>query len=274
MKLPAVLLYAEPAAPELDTAELASYLREQLPGLRVEVRPSLVAYYLEGLSPGEREDALSRLAQGFAGLKIRDPMSQGQDFPALPGEVEYERRRLTSSRSMFGLLYHGEGAMRLMGELLPQNERGLAFLHIVVTNQLLGTYGGGRYHLRTAVFGFPSLLSTTGLVEAPAKPREFYVLKQQYVALGMPDAVVELEHELGERVLCHGDPRLTEVTKGYVMQALFYHVTGDPFCEDKGCRLYNAHWQEEVIGAQLRGDHQFCARHQGLLDELREGGLA
>jgi hypothetical protein len=274
MKLPTVLLYAEPAAPELNTAELASYLREQLPRLRVGVRPSLVASCLEGPPSGEKEAVLSRLAQGFAGLKIRDPMARGQDFPVLPGEVEYERRRLTSPRPTFGLLYHGEGAMHLLRELLPQSERGLAFLHIVFTNQLLGTWGEGRYHLRAAVFGFPSLLSTTGLVEAPAKPREFYVLKQQYAALGMPDAVVELEQDLGERVLRHGDPRLTEVMKGYVMQALFYHATGDPFCEDKGCRLYNAHWQEEVMGAQLKGDYQFCARHQGLLDELREGGLA
>jgi hypothetical protein len=268
------LLYAEPAAPELDTPELARYLQEQLPGLGVELRPPLVASYLEGLAPGEKEAALSRLARGFAGLKIRDPMARGRDFPVLPGEVEYERRRLTSPRPTFGLLYHGEGAVRLLAELLPQRERGLSFLHIVFTNQLLGTWGEGRYHLRAAVFGFPCLLSTTGLVEAPAKPREFYVLKQQYAALGMPDAVVELEQELGERVLRHGDPRLTEVMKGYVMQALFYHVTGDPFCDDRGCRLYNAHWQEEVIGAQLKGDYQFCPHHRGLLDEMREGEAA
>jgi hypothetical protein len=141
---------------------------------------------------------------------------------------------------------------------------------VVFTNQLLATWDDGRYHLRVAVFGFPSLLSTTGLVEAPAKPREFYVIKQQYAALGMHDAIGELERELGKRMLMHEDPRLTEVVKGYVMQALFYHLTGDPFCEDKGCRLFNAHWQEEVIEAQLSGDCQFCPRHQSMLDELKE----
>jgi hypothetical protein len=268
------MLYSEPAAPEVDAPELARYLKEQLPGLTVEVRPPLVASYLERLEPGDRDSALSRLAQGFAGLKIRNPMVREQDFPILPGEVAYEGRRLTSPRPPFGILYHGEGAMRLLWGLLPHQERGLSFLHIVFTNQLLGTWGEGRYHLRAAVFGVPSLLSTTGLVEAPAKPREFYLLKQQYAAMGMPDAVVELEQEMGERVLRHGDPHLTEVMKGYVMQALFYHVTGDPFCEDRGCRLYNAHWQEEVIGAQLKGAYQFCPRHQGLLDELRQGGAA
>lgn len=274
MKLLTVILYEEAAAPEVDTSELAGYLREQLPHLQVEVRPSLVASYLERMAPGERDSALDRLAEGFAALKIRDPMAREQDFPVLAGEVGYERRRLTTSPATFGLLYHGEGVMHLMAGLLPRQERGLSFLNIVLTNQLLGTWGEARYHIRAAVFGFPSLLSISGLVEAPAKPREFYLLKQQYATLGMSDAVVELEQELGERVLRHGDPRLTEVLKGYVMQAFFYHVTGDPFCEDRGCRLYNAHWQEEVIGAQLRGDYQFCPRHQGLLDEIRQGGAA
>jgi hypothetical protein len=258
----------------VDASELAGYLRGQLPGPRVEVRPPLVASYLEGLPPDEREAAIGRLAEGFAAIKIRDPMTQGQDFSALHGEVAYERRRLTSPRPAFGLLYHGEGVMRLLEEMLPLQERNLSFLHIVLTSQLLGTWGQGRYHLRAAVYGFPSLLSVTGMIEAPAKPREFYLLKQQYAAAGVPDAVVELEQDLGERVLRHEDPRLTEAMKGYVMQALFYHIVGDPFCEDKGCRLYNAHWQEEVIGAQLGGDYQLCPHHQGLLDEMRRGEAA
>lgn len=269
-----VFLYPEPATPEVDAAELATYLREQLPHLSVEVRPPLLAFYLGGLPSEERGRALDRLAQGFARLKLKNPLARKQGFPVLPGEVEYERRRLTSPQPPFGLLYHGEGVMRLLGDLLPPQEHRLSYLHLIFTNQLLGTWGEGRYHLRAAVYGFPSLISTTGLVEAPAKPRQYYVLKQQYAALGMPDAVVELEQELGERVLRHGDPRLTEVTKGYIMQALFYHVTGEPFCEDRSCRLYNAHWQEEVIGAQLRSPYQFCPRHQALLKEMRKGGAA
>ena len=274
MRPTSAFIYPEPAAPEVDAAELARYLKEQLPTLRVEVRLPLLAFYLGGLPSEERGRALDRLAQGFARLKIKNPLARKQDFPVLPGEANYERRRLTSPQPPFGLLYHGEGAMRLLGDLLPPQERNLSFLHIVFNCLLLGTWGEGRYHLRAAVYGFPSLISTTGVVEAPAKPRQFYILKQQYTALGMPDAVVELEAELGERVLRHSDPRLTEVMKGYVMQALFYHVAGDPFCEDRGCRLYNAHWQEEVIGAQLRSAYQFCPRHQGLLDQMREGAPA
>jgi hypothetical protein len=55
------------------------------------------------------------------------------------------------------------------------------------------------------------------------------------------------------------------------MKAVFCALTGDPFCENKVCRLYNAHWQEEVIGAQFGGDYQLCPLHQGLLDGMKRG---
>jgi hypothetical protein len=56
--------------------------------------------------------------------------------------------------------------------------------------------------------------------------------------------------------------------KGYVMQALFYHLTLDPFCSDKRCRLYNAHWQEEVLEAQL-SQPELCEQHSEMLEKLK-----
>ena len=49
------------------------------------------------------------------------------------------------------------------------------------------------------------------------------------------------------------------------MQAVFYSLTGNPFCEDKGCRLYNAHWQEDAIFAQLESGYEFCKEHTKFL---------
>lgn len=53
------------------------------------------------------------------------------------------------------------------------------------------------------------------------------------------------------------------------MQAVVYYLTGDPFCEDRGCRLYNAHWREEMIYAQLESGYEFCARHEEVLGRMR-----
>jgi hypothetical protein len=48
------------------------------------------------------------------------------------------------------------------------------------------------------------------------------------------------------------------------MQAVFYALTGDPFCDDPCCRLFNAHWQREMLAAQLsRPD--FCRRHEKMI---------
>jgi hypothetical protein len=123
-----------------------------------------------------------------------------------------------------------------------------------------------RYHIRTSLYGIPSLISTTGIVEAPAKPREYYLLKSQYERLGKD--LAELKACFEGRFIDYGDERLTEITKGYAMQAIFYALTGNPFCEDKGCRLYNAHWQEELIWAQLESGYEFCPRHTEFLNGL------
>jgi len=255
---PRVYLYQEPAAPNLHLEEIRTYL-EALISFPVEAREELLAFW-----QGDRE----ALAPAFARAKVRDP--RRQDFPLpLPGEIDYERKRQASPRPPFGIVYEGLRVQALYRDLISREERGLGHIHIAFTRQLLATWEEGRYHLRVGVFGSPSILSTTGVAEAPARPREYYFLKQQYAALGMGDvAAVRLEVEFAGRILTPEDPRMTEVLKGYVLQAIFYQLTGEAFCPEKTCRLFNAHWQEEVIAAQLESG-ALCARHQKLLEDIR-----
>jgi len=88
--------------------------------------------------------------------------------------------------------------------------------------------------------------------------------QENFRSFGIPSDV--LKGELKGRFIDHGDPRLTEVMKGYVMRALFFHLTGNPFCDHPDCRLYNAHWQEELIRAQLDGKYEFCRDHRKSLN--------
>ena len=113
-----------------------------------------------------------------------------------------------------------------------------------------------------AVFGVPCLISTTGVVEAPAKPREYYF----GLMAGFEEQ--QLKASIKSRFVDYGDARLTDLLKGYLLQALFYHLLSEPFCQDLHCRLFNAHWQEQMIAAQLAGGQEFCPRHRRLLDEL------
>ncbi|MBI2877123.1 MAG: hypothetical protein HYY20_09605 [Candidatus Tectomicrobia bacterium] len=267
-------LYAPEGEGLLDLEEIVAYVRGKLGKVRVEIRPSFLSQILEGAEPEDRGRLAQRLAEGMAGLKVRNPLKQDHFPPPLYGEIEYEKERIEAGRAKSGgILYDGYRLQELLGEWIPASESGLRHLHLIFTCQLFGTWDGDdlRYHARTSVYGSPALFSTMGLVEAPAKPKDFYLLKQQVPASQLDDlALLDLKRRFKDRFIDYADERMTEVMKGYVLQAYFGQTMGNPFCEDRGCRLFNAHWQEEVIYAQLNSPYELCPRHRSLLEQQRK----
>jgi hypothetical protein len=267
-----IYLYSETPATTLELKEVAAYIIRHLPAARVALRGEFLRHCLASSLPWS-DEVLSSLAERMASARVRGLGQQGFMSP-LPGEVQYEKRRLSGEAShVFGVMYEGFRVMSLLHTFIPQGERLRSHVHIVLSNQLFGTWDEGdrRYHARAIICGRPSIISTTGIIEAPAKPREYYLLKQQYQSLGMYDAAAaELLPRFRGRFIDYDDPRMTEVVKGYVMQALFHHLTGEAFCDDRACRLYNAHWQEELIYAQLETETELCQRHQAELRLLAE----
>jgi hypothetical protein len=213
------------------------------------------------------EERLEAVAQELARIKVKDPGKRFALGIPLQTEIEYEKRRIRSTNwKVFGILYEGVLYQKILSDLIFENGRVLDRCSILFTNQLFGTWDWDnmRYHARVSLYGFPNLISIIGLVEAPAKPKEFYLRKQ----MGAP--IEFLEEEYQGRFLDHGDSRMTEVLKGYAMQALLFHLTGDPFCEDWDCRFFNSHWQEEVLHSQINGRYEFCPRHESILKELKD----
>ncbi len=88
--------------------------------------------------------------------------------------------------------------------------------------------------------------------------------KRRYSAMGVTPPTEILKEEFAGQFIDYDDARLTEVFRGYALQALFFHLVGDPFCEDPACQLFNAHWQEEMMGAQL-GSGALCEVHANFL---------
>jgi hypothetical protein len=257
-----VFLYEEPSTPTLDLGELRSYLR-RVAGVDVETRPEFFSHH------GAAN--LEELARRVAALRIKNLYSEEQEFDPLLGEVTFELKLLRDPRRRLpGILYDGYRFQELMRSLLRPEERNLRMMHVAFTNRLIATFDPGDrvYHARVIVCGYPSIISTSGVVEGPAKPKEFYMIKRSYTALGVAPPTEALKEEIRGRFIDYDDERMTEVLKGYVLQALFYHLTGDPFCGNPNCRLYNAHWQEEMIGAQL-GSGELCDRHAQLLAEIQ-----
>ena len=257
-----IILYDEGIAGELDIEEIAQYLAQKMGKIKVEVRGNPFVFNLP-------QDKVSDFARRIAGTKIQgvsQKILSGQE--PLYGEIEYEKRRILGKTRSFGILYEGFHLLRVFHEIVPGEERSLEFVHIFFTNRLFTSWDDSdkRYHLRTSVYGIPSLISTTGLIEAPARPREYYLLKQQYERLGKD--LTALKDRFKGSFIDYEDKLLTAVAKGYAMQAVFYSLTGKPFCEDKGCSLYNAHWQEELIFAQLESGYELCQRHNELLQKV------
>lgn len=141
---------------------------------------------------------------------------------------------------------------------------------IILTERLFATLGqDNKAHIRSSVYSFPSVISVSGIVEGPAKPRQYYLYKQRYASLGAWDLEeAKIKKRFAGRFIDYADRRLNAVLKGYLAQAVFFYLTGEPFCKNKACRLYNAHWQEELIFAQIQSGG-FCLRHQAWLKEFR-----
>jgi hypothetical protein len=159
-------------------------------------------------------------------------------------------------------LYDGFVLQRVFVESIPAEA---GHVHIILTDLLTCTFSEDdwRYHGRAVVCGTPSIISTTGIVEAPAKPREFYLAQRGMVDVG------SLKKKFAGRLIDYGDDRMAPAATAYALQALFFFVAdGEPFCEDESCMLYNAHWQEELIRMIEKG--ALCGRHWQMANKFNK----
>ena len=187
-----IYLYAGSSAKTLNVEELADYLRIQLPKCRISVRTNLTDHYFNQLPSEQTGAELDKLAHQIAACRVRNLMAPWTPIEPMYGEIAYEKRRLQGKSKAVGVLYDGFGLSAIFFRLIDNSEKNPNCCHVVLTDQLFGTWDEDdrRYHARVGVFGQPSILSTTGLVEAPAKPKDFYIIKQQSQILGQNDLAV------------------------------------------------------------------------------------
>ncbi len=252
-----VYLYDSGGAAEADLEAIASYLS------RLTDVEAIPAGDLAGALEG---DSIGELALGLARARVHDLGRRDSFSDPLPAETDFLERQLKGKgRRAFGNIYDGMAAMSAYRPFMPHKDA----LSLIFTYQLVGTWDEGdlRYHARVLVAGSPSIVSVTGVTAAPARPREYYMYQQAARASGASDDEIELKMRemLGDRYVEPGDHRIPEILKGYALQAVAYWIFGEEFCEDRDCRLFNAHWQEEMIAAQLGGRRELCERHSRLL---------
>ena len=105
------------------------------------------------------------MAERVAALRALRPDSPERVGRPLPAEVDYEMKRLSNPRKgLSGTLYCGLGPQALYRELLPKEEAKAEVAYIAV-ERVLGTFEEDEGIL------------LRGIVEAPAGPPEFHLLK-------------------------------------------------------------------------------------------------
>ena len=180
----------------------------------------------------------------------------------------------TESQSKELILYDGFMMQRLLETMINENYYNTDHVNIVFEDRLICTFAeeDWRYHARTFVAGNPSIISTTGIIEAPAKPKEWYI-KQMQLAIYDTDNVDD-NHNNGlslpdaNKYLDYDDFRINFAAIGYILQILFFFITeGNPFCDDINCKLYNAHWQRELIQSQIENS-RLCDEHCAMLHQF------
>ncbi|MDF2736809.1 MAG: hypothetical protein K0S93_665 [Nitrososphaeraceae archaeon] len=151
-----------------------------------------------------------------------------------------------------------------------QQELTLSNINIMITDKLLCTFDeqDWRYHARSLICGNPTLISTSGIVEGIAKPRDYYY--KLYFFKEDLDIVNKLKKEYNGQFINYNDPRINDVIEGLVLQSLFYFInSGDPFCKDTNCRFFNAHFQNDLIRVNIK-EKKICQRHKILINKYNQ----
>ena len=174
------------------------------------------------------------------------------------------------------LLYDGFLLQKFLQKLMENDEKQqqqeltLSKINIMITDKLLCTFDetDWRYHARSLICGNPTLISTSGIVEGIAKPRDYYY--KLYFFKQDLDIVDELKKDYDGQFINYNDPRINDVIEGLVLQSIFYYInSGDPFCGDRNCRFFNAHFQDDIIRVNIK-EKKICQRHKILINKYNE----
>ena len=265
MKISKIFLYDEPAVQEIQILNLKKFLRETF-SVDVEVKECVFSNLDE------------KTIEEISGCRIFDPKIPFKEHLPSKQEIAFEKNvcedtKLMEKTTMVEnaeriedvVMYDGFEIQNIIWNIITENDSNPNNFHVIFTNKLTCTYDttDNRYHGRTVICSNPAIISTTGMIEAPARPREYYfdAMKSKMEGLGIQD----IKKNYNGKFLNYHDRRLSKIAEGCLLQAIFYYMTGDAFCASLDCRLNNAHWQKDLLYSQLKIG-KLCNKHQALLD--------
>ena len=263
MNFKKIILYKEPAITEINIEQLTIFLEKNFP-IKVEIKENIF-----------KEISLENIKK-ISNIRIKDITNPFLEHVSSGEEIDFEKRLCEDTSLMDSttrvedaqeisqvFMYDGFELQKILRYLNEDNET----LHVILTNRLTCTFDeeDNRYHARAVICANPSIISTTGIIEAPAKPKEYYFEVMKLKSQGMD--IKSAKEKYKGKFLEYNDKRLTKILEGYLLQVIFYNITGESFCEDIECRLNNAHWQKDLLFSQLEIT-KLCKKHNEILTNL------
>jgi len=254
VKISKIILYNEPTVSKLNLKNIQKFILQTF-GINCEFRENI----FKKLNEKEYEK--------ISNTRVFDLKKPFQKHISSITEISIESQNTDMSREKEIPIYDGIEMSKVIEEIIPHQENIENILHIVFTNKLTGTFDldDYRYHARAWVGSNPIIISTTGIIEAPAKPKQYYI-----------DLMTNFSNESEETIrqkykgefLEHDDPRLPQIIEGCLLQSIMYYETGDVFCKDVQCRLFNAHWQKDLFISQIKNP-SLCNQHAKILTKMK-----
>jgi len=114
------------------------------------------------------------------------------------------------------MMYDGFEIQNIIYDIITKNDSDSNNLHIVFTHKLTCTYDttDNRYHGRAVICSTPAIISTAGMIEAPARPREYYFDAMKSKMQGLD--IQNVKKNYNEEFLDYHDKRLSKIAEGYL----------------------------------------------------------
>ena len=254
MKISKIILYNEPSVLEIDIKKLKKFI-ENIFQIKIEIRNNIF------------ENINEKTCENIASSRIFNLKKTFQKHIPTIEEISIELENKDMSNKEEMILYDGIELSNIITELIPNEEKNQDILNIIFTNKLTCTFDENdfRYHARALVGSNPIIISTTGIIEAPAKPKQYYL---DLMTNFSKEEIGEIKKKYKGQFLEYGDSRMPDIIEGYVLQAIFYYETGDAFCDNNQCRLFNSHWQKDLFISQV-DNKKMCKKHEEILIKIK-----
>ena len=251
LKTSRIIIYDEPTVPEIQIKNIEKFLKDTF-CTDIEVRRNFF------------ENTNDELFQEIATTRIFELKKPFSKHAPTKMEIQMEKENIDNSQNEEKILYDGFEFQKTISKFIPNNETNQDTLNIIFTNKLTCTFDESdfRYHARALIGTNPAIISTTGIIEAPAKPKKYYL----DLMTNFKENTEKIMEKYKGEFLEYNDSRLSYIVEGYLLQAIMYYETGEAFCEDKECRLYNTHWQKELLYTQ--SNRKFCKKHEESLKKI------